>query len=392
MDIFDTVLYGMVRVPSIETLLGKQHPQIEYYSRIVDNWQLFGLLLGGIIWGILGDKKGRLKVLYGSIIVYSIATFFSGMVQSVFAYGALRFIAGLGLAGELGAGITLVNEILTKEKRGLATAFIAVIGILGAVFAGILVKLVDNWRWVYYIGGLLGIMLLVLRLSVKESMMFLQAKAESKKLGDFLLIFKRKALFRKYISLILLAFPIAYVVHLYAKYTPELALSLGLTKTLNSDVATNTMMLIYLGLSFGDISSGLLSNYLQSRKKVIVLFIGLTILSLLLFWTIGFHSLFGFYAMIILLGFSAGYWAVYVSLTTESYGTNLRATVTTSVPNFVRGLAICINLLYMLFSQYFNLGVQSSVILIGVISISLAILSIKYVPETFRKDLNYIDN
>ncbi len=390
-DIFDTVLYGMLRVPSIRDLI-HNGGQIEQISRNVDNWQLFGLLFGGLLWGILADRYGRLKVLYASILMYSLATLGSGLVQDISAYALLRFIAGVGLAGELGTGITLVNELLSKEKRGLATAFIAVIGILGAIAAGLIVSLVHDWRLVYFIGGGLGLLLLLLRLSVKESQLYQKIKSKNIPLGQFSVILTNKRLRNKYLALILLAFPLTYIVHLYGKYMPELAVSLGIRDQLDSQLAINSMMLVYFGLSVGDLFSALLSNNIKSRKKAIAIFIALTAMALILFWTIQPMPIGLLYVFIFFLGFTAGYWAVYISLITENFGTNIRATATTSIPNFVRGLAIIINLLYVLFKDQFHLTTVHTILVIGVLSLFFGAWAIFFIPETFGKNLDYIEN
>jgi putative MFS transporter len=275
-DVFDLLLFGMVRVSSLRSL-GVDESMLEKIGLRLDNWQMLGMILGGIFWGILGDKKGRISVLFGSIITYSIANTLNSFIHTIPQYEVLRFVAGFGLAGELGAGITLVNESMSKEKRGIATAFVAGFGVLGAVFGCLIVLWLKDWRICYLIGGLMGFALLILRISVYESGMYLTVKEKTNNLGNFSIILSDKKKFIKYISIIVLAIPIWYVVQLYAKYAPELADALGLHYEDKKKVAIYAIMAVYSGLTIGDVSCGLLSNYLKSRKKAIIIYIILLI-------------------------------------------------------------------------------------------------------------------
>ncbi len=182
-DVYDLLLFAIIRKPSLVDL-GLSPEQVLSQGEFIISVQMIGLLLGGILFGIIGDKKGRLSVLFGSILMYSIANILNGMVVNVEQYAILRFIAGVGLAGELGAGVTLVSELLPKEKRSVATGFIAGFGIFGVVFAFLLSRYFD-WRTCYYIGGALGIGLLLMRVSVRESSLFHQVKQSTRKEGIF---------------------------------------------------------------------------------------------------------------------------------------------------------------------------------------------------------------
>ncbi len=402
-DIFDLVLFGMVRIPSLKTLGITDSIALKDLGLLLDNYQMAGMLLGGIFWGILGDKKGRLTVLFGSIITYSIANIANGFVESVGMYAVLRFIAGFGLAGELGAGITLVNEVMVKEKRGLATAFVAATGIFGAVIGAFLVGGIESltetlhitafesWRIVYFVGGGLGVLLLILRISVVESGMYKNAQKDRKNLGNIKILFQNKDLFIRYISIIIIAIPIWYVVQLYAKYAPELGEAVGLEFDDRSSVARYAILFCYLGLTFGDVASGILSNYMKSRRKALRLFLGMMVGSMGLFWLVGIHHVYLFYGTICLIGFAAGYWAVFMSTAAESFGTNIRSTVTNTAPNFVRGSVIGINALYYFFSTYLDLGVLSATIIIGILVLSAAFWALTNIKETFTSDLDYIE-
>lgn len=389
-DVFDLLLFGMVRVSSLRSL-GVDESLLEKTGLHLDNWQMLGMILGGIFWGILGDKKGRLSVLFGSIVTYSIATTLNSYVHTIPQYEILRFVAGFGLAGELGAGVTLVNESLSKEKRGLATAFVAGFGVLGAVFGCLIVLWLKDWRTCYLVGGLMGFALLILRISVYESGMYLSVKEKTNNLGNFMILFKDRRKLIKYVSIVVLAIPIWYVVQLYAKYSPELADSLGLHYDDKKSVAIYAIMAVYSGLTIGDVSCGLLSNYLKSRKKAIITYIILLICVILLFWWVGKINMTTFYTMIFMLGFAIGYWAVFLSTAAESFGINIRSTVSNTAPNFVRGSVIGINLLYSTLKINFEFSTQAANLTVGAICIGISIMAWTQLEETFNKDLNYVE-
>lgn len=389
-DVFDLLLFGMVRVSSLRDL-GVPDNLLESIGLRLDNWQMLGMLLGGVFWGILGDKRGRLSVLFGSILTYSIANTLNAYITNITQYEILRFIAGFGLAGELGAGVTLVNESMSKEKRGIATAFIAGFGVLGAVFGCLIVLWIKAWKTCYLIGGCMGFALLILRISVYESGMYLNIKEKTNNLGNISILFKDRKTFIKYISIIALAIPIWYVVQLYAKYAPELADALGLQYPDKKKVAVYAIMAIYSGLTLGDVSCGILSNLIKSRKKAILTFMLLLITFIILFWFIASINLFIFYGMIFLLGFGIGYWAVFMSTAAESFGVNIRSTVSNTAPNFVRGSVIGINSLYLYFKSSFHFSTQTANLLVGGICIAIALIAWTRLEETFNKDLNYVE-
>lgn len=389
-DVFDLLLFGMVRVSSLRGL-GVEDHLLEQIGLRLDNWQMLGMLLGGIFWGILGDKKGRLSVLFGSIVTYSIANTLNAFVTTIPQYEILRFIAGFGLAGELGAGVTLVNESMSKEKRGLATAFIAGFGVLGAVFGCLLVLWVQDWKTCYLIGGGMGFALLILRISVFESGMYLSVKEKTHSLGDMRILFRSREKFIKYLAVIALAIPIWYIVQLYAKYAPELAEALGLDYGDKKKVAIYAIMTVYGGLTIGDVSCGLLSNYLKSRKKAILIFFCILIFFIAIFWWVGRMNMTGFYTMIFLLGFGIGYWAVFMSTAAESFGINIRSTVANTAPNFVRGAVIGINFLYITFKTQFGWGTIGANLAVGVICIGIAFWAWTQLEETYGKDLDYVE-
>jgi len=395
-DIYDLVLFGMERVSSLTDILSKTisdeaelKRQVKEVGTSLLNWQMFGMLVGGVFWGVLGDKKGRLSVLFGSIFLYSIANIANAMVQDTTTYALLRFISGFGLAGELGAGITLVSESMDKDKRGWGATIVASVGLFGAVVAGTVGISIGNWRVSYIIGGVMGLALLVMRIGVLESTMFKSVKESNVEKGNFLSLFKTSERFIKFITIILVALPVWYVMGILITFCPELMKSLGMETP--PDNARLAMTLAYVGITIGDIVSGVVSQRLQSRKKSLVLFLLLAVLFVVGYFTIAKNSVVMFYTVVILIGFATGYWAVFISTASELFGTNLRATVTTSVPNFVRGGTILITTLFQYFSKIESIGNIYSAIIVGLIVFALGFWAWYRLEETFHKDLNYTE-
>jgi MFS family permease len=384
-DIYDLVLFSIVRVPSLRSL-GLSGKDVTDYGVFLLNMQMAGMLIGGILWGVLGDRKGRLKIMFGSIFLYSIANIANGMVSSLPAYAALRFIAGIGLAGELGAGITLVAEVLHTSIRGYGTMLVASVGVSGAILANIIANAYD-WRNAFIIGGVLGLLLLITRISVAESGMFRAMDQQSAiSRGNLLALVSDRKRFFRYLNSILIGIPIWFVVAILITFSPEFAKTFGTTGPIS---AGNAVMFCYLGLVFGDLSSGLLSQVLKSRKKVILLFMLLTLAAIALYFLQGSRSPAFFYGVCLLLGFASGYWAIFVTVAAEQFGTNLRATVATTVPNFVRGMVVPITLLFQLFRQY--LGLEGGALAVGAICAVAAFIALSFLEETFHKDLDYFE-
>lgn len=386
-DIYDLVLFGIVRVKSLKDM-GLAPEAIESVGISLMNWQMGGMLLGGIFWGIIGDKKGRLSVLFGSIIMYSLANIANGFVHTTTEYAFWRFIAGIGLAGELGAGITLVSETMSKEKRGYGTTIVATVGVFGAVVAGLLGDLVESWRTSYFIGGGMGISLLLLRIGVYESGMFSNIKESNIKKGNFMSLFSSFSKAKKYFSIIMIAVPVWYVMGILIILSPEMSRAMGMTEAPNPG---RSIMFAYIGITLGDIASGLISQWLKSRKKVVVLFLLMSLICIVAYFSIGKSSLTSFYTVATFIGFATGYWAVFMSMASESFGTNIRATVTTTAPNFVRGAVIPLTFTYQLLKGSFNIQAMQAAIIIGVITFVLALIAAYNLEETFHKDLDYIE-
>jgi putative MFS transporter len=390
-DIYDLLLFTIVREPSLQGIgvVLSDKAQVLGASTKIINWQMVGLLIGGVIWGTIGDKKGRLSVLFGSIALYSVANFLTGYVQTVDQYAWARFVAGIGLAGELGAGITLVSELLPKEKRGVGTSLVAGIGLFGAVFAYFIYKFTNDWRLCYKIGGGLGVFLLVLRISVAESGMFKQVKQQDVQRGNFFMFFNNTRRFRKYILAILIGLPTWYVIGVLVNLSNRFA---GELYGANSIESGRAIMYAYVGIAIGDILIGLVSQYYKSRKKALLLFYILSMVCLVIFFSSINNSDFRMYLICGLLGFSTGFWAIFVTMGAEQFGTNLRATAATTVPNMVRGALPLINLMFLnLFQQNWGWGLIQSGIVTGVIVMVITLVAFYFTEETFHKDLNYIE-
>lgn len=381
-DIYDLLLFSIVRVQSLKDL-GFADSEVLAKGVVLINTQMAGLLIGGLIWGVLGDKRGRLSVLLGSIVMYSIANFLNGFVQSIEQYAILRFIAGVGLAGELGAGITLISEILPRRIRGLGTTIIATVGILGAV-VGALLGGVLSWRTCYIIGGVMGFAILLLRVGVTESGLFESLKNEKRERGNILMLIRRRATFLKFLYCILIGVPIWYVVSVLFTLAPEFGKAFGMTELPTGGQA---VMWGYIGLAVGDLSSGLVSQAMRSRRRAILFYILLTVFGVAVHLMLPHSSPWSFYATCCLMGVGAGYWAMFVQVAAEQFGTNIRATVTTSVPNFVRAATIPQTLGFKALIP--TAGVLGSAVVIGLISFAVALLSLWKLEETFHKDLDF---
>ena len=383
-DIYDLLLFSIVRVPSLKDL-GVAEPHLLNVGVLLLNSQMAGLLLGGILWGVFGDKKGRVSVLFGSIFLYSIANIANGYVQSISAYAIFRFLAGLGLAGELGAAITLVSEVMTQETRGYGTAVVASVGICGAIAAALIGEQFD-WRTAYIIGGGLGLILLILRLKTLESKMFTSVAEKVTRRGDLTLLFSSRERILKYLSCICIGLPIWFVIGILVTFSPELSRSLGVTGPI---LGGKAIMYSYIGLAVGDLLSGFLSQWLKSRKKVIFIFQILTLFFILFYSFSSGLSQEQFYALCVGLGFAGGYWAVFVTNASEQFGTNLRATVATTVPNFVRGAVLPITFVFQFLKP--SLGVIHAALAVGVFCMSISFIALIFLKESFGKDLNYIE-
>ncbi len=385
-DIYDLLLFGIIRMPSLKSL-GLVEPDLMLQGEAILKWQMIGLLIGGIIWGVMGDKKGRLSVLFGSILLYSLANIANGFVQTVDQYKWVRFIAGIGLAGELGAGITLVAEMVSKEKRGIATSLVAGIGLSGAVFA-FFIKQHFEWRTCYFIGGAMGFFLLLLRVSVYESGIFKNLKATNTQRGNFFLLFKNKNRFKRYLSNILIGLPTWLIIGVLVTFSNEFGKQMGITETIDPG---KSIMFAYVMISIGDVSVGFISNWFKSRKKALYLFFAITVIFITLYFTALWNgTAMGMYIVCAGLGLGTGYWAIFVTMGAEEFGTNIRATAATTIPNMVRGLlAVLILPMFKFLRDYFsyyNAGLITSIVimLIGII----ALINIK---ETFGKDMDFVE-
>ncbi len=383
-DIYDLLLFSIIRVPSLRSL-GLDDAAIASDGLFIINSQMIGLLIGGIFWGVLGDKKGRLKVLYASIILYSLGNIANGFVQTVPQYALIRFITGIGLAGELGAGITLVSELLPKEKRGIGTSLVAGVGLTGAVLA-FFIKENFDWRTCYFIGGGLGFLLLFLRVRVLESGMFKSIENKNISKGNFLMFFNNTQRFKKYLLCILIGLPTWYVIGILVTFSKEFGEKMGITGTVDPGKA---VMFAYAAISMGDIAIGFLSQALKSRKKALYVFFGITAIGIAMFFNLHGQPVSMLYAACAVLGFGTGFWAIFVTIAAEQFGTNIRATAATTVPNMVRGSLAFISVLFTAMQP--SLGYVKSGWVTGIILMLITVVAAIMTEETFNKDLDYVE-
>ncbi len=383
-DIYDLLIFAIVRVQSLADI-GVKPADSRHTGEFIMNVQMGGLLLGGILWGVIGDKFGRIRVLFGSILLYSIANVINGFVQDVNTYALIRFITGIGLAGELGAGITLVSETMSKEKRGYGTMMVAVIGLFGAVAAN-LVHHYFAWRTAYFVGGGLGFVLLLLRAGTFESGMYKHVKDSTVARGSFRLLFADSKRFWKYIYCILIGVPLWFVVGILISQSPEFGKALGAKDNLGAGAG---IMYSYIGISIGDILAGLLAQWTRSRRLTILVFLLASLATVVYYLNSRGISSQQFTWLAFIMGLGVGYWATFVTIASEQFGTNIRATVTTTVPNFVRGSLIPITFIFEFFVGKFNIISAAYIVMIGLTLISLFALS--RLRETFSKDLDYVE-
>ncbi|MEO7212377.1 MFS transporter [Mucilaginibacter sp.] len=382
-DIYDLLVFSIVRKDSLHDI-GVAEADMLSKGQFIINVQMFGLLLGGLLWGIIGDKMGRIKVLFGSILLYSIANFANAYAYDVNSYALIRFIAGIGLAGELGAGITLVSETLSKEKRGYGTMIVAVVGLFGAAAAYAVAKY--GWQTAYMVGGGLGIVLLLLRVGTFESGMFKNVQESKVSKGNFLMLFTDFKRFKKYLYCILIGAPLWYVVGVLVTFSPEFGVALKSKEVLS---AGEGVLYTYIGIAIGDIFAGLLAQVTRSRRLTMMVFLTLSLVSAFVYLRSEGITHDKFVWICFFMGCTVGYWATFVTIAAEQFGTNIRATVTTTVPNFVRGSLIPITMAFNAFKA--NYGMITSGYIMMVILTVIALFSLSQLKETFGKDLNYIE-
>lgn len=384
-DIFDIVLFGVLRKESLLEMGYSGNANGEM-GLLLANLQMFGMLVGGIVWGMLGDKRGRISVLFGSILLYSLANIANGLISDIYSYGTCRFFAGLGLAGELGAGITLVSELMSKEKRGIGTMIVAAVGVSGAVAATLIGNSFD-WRITYFIGGGLGLLLLTLRIGVNESGIFKSIAVENISKGNFFMLFNNKSRLKRYLSCILMGMPAWFVVGILIYQAPEFGKTLGITEDLSAGVAIRNC---YIGMTIGDFCSGALSQLMRSRKNVLLLFFILTGIFIGFYLLLPYPDASLLYFACGLLGFGVGFWAIFVTVAAELFGTNLRALSATTVPNFARGMLVPLSALFVFFMQWWDDRIMAAVA-VGSFSLVLAFIGWFMLKETYGNDLDFIE-
>ncbi len=380
-DIYDLLLFSIVRVPSL-TDLGVANSFES--GLLIINVQMLGLMLGGILWGVLGDRLGRTRVLFLSILIYSLGNVANGLVQNELQYAVVRFLAGIGLAGELGAGITLVSELLPAAKRGIGTSMVAGIGLLGAVAAFFVAQAVE-WRTAYFIGGGMGLSLLILRLRVLDSGLFHQTASRSDvERGNFLQLFRTRERSLRYLRCILVGLPTWFVIGILVSFSKEFATHLGIEGEVDPG---RGILYAYAAISLGDILIGFLSQALKSRKKALYVFYAITALGMLRFFTAS--SVDQLYVACGIMGFGTGFWALFVTVGAESFGTNLRATAATTIPNMVRGSLNAISALFLWLTA--QAGYLEGGMLTAALVFAVTLWAAVGLTETFGRDLDFVE-
>ncbi len=384
-DLYDLLLFSVVRTKSLLELSIAQEDVLTVGLNLL-NWMLIGMMLGGIVWGILGDKKGRLSVLFGSITIYSLANFLNGYIHSIEHYRILRFLSGFGLAGELGAGVTLISEMMQPQRRGYGIMIITAIGMLGASFAAY-VGLHYDWRFAFKLGGIMGFLLLLLRIKVKESPVFQNTLSKTVSRGNFLKLITKRQLALKYLKLIILGLPIFFVIGILVTATPEFAKAFGMKQMPTAGVA---IMITYIFISIGDILCTVISQVLKSRKKAISVFLLITLSGIWFYIFIPTETIFGFYLKCAIMGVGIGYLSILVTYVAEQFGTNYRATATISAPNFIRGLLPLVISPVFLFMKP-HLGLLNSAAIVGMACVSIPLITLFSLKEHFGKPLNWTE-
>lgn len=383
-DIFDLLLFAVLRVESIRDL-GAGDRSIEV-GTLLQNAQLVGMMLGGLVWGVLGDRRGRRAALYGSILLYSLANLANAMVASVPQYAVLRFVAGFGLAGELGAALTLVSEMVDRRERGTATTLVATLGVMGAVAAAIVGELVP-WRAAYAIGGVLGLLLLLLRVRLRDSDMFARTREAGGRRGDVWRLVNAPDRAARYVRAILIGVPVWFTTGILITFAPELARHLGVA----GEVTAGRAVLVFYGTAtLGDLTSGLLSQRLRSRRRAVAIYYALCAVGVAAYLGGLARTPAGFYAICGWLGIATGFWAVMVTMAVEQFGTDLRATAATSVPTFVRATAVPMTFAFLALRP--GLGMAGAAGMVGAVALGLAAIALAYQPETYGRDLDFVED
>lgn len=383
-DVYDIWLFSVLRKASLAGI-GIPLERQRAIGEALLNWQMGGFVAGAVIFGIIADRRGRLAVLFSSILLYSLANLANAAVTDYWGYAACRFVAGIGLAGELGAGVALVSELVKAEGRGWATTFVASVGVAGSVAAPIVGSLTE-WRMSYVIGGVMGLALLGLRVGVFESSLFEAGrKREDIRRGDLRALFANGERTRRYLATILVGTPVWFFAGLMMTFAPEIQAGLGISDPVAAPLAVGTAA---LGLTIGDVLFGGLSQGLKSRKRAFLLayaWMTLGIAAILLFARDGRT----FLGMMFFTGLGAGFWAVFVTTCGETFGTNLRGTVATTAASFVRGLVIPLVLLRNALER--PVGFIPATAAVGTLVLVLALWSVAVLPETYGRDLDFYE-
>lgn len=384
-DVVDLWLFSNLRVQSLSDL-GFSGKDVTDTGAFLLNTQQVGLLIGSVVWGVMGDRRGRSSVMFGSILLYSVGNILNAFVTTLTQYAALRFITGLGLAGEIGAGITLVCEILPKDKRGVGTTFVTTLGVAGAILAALMGKYL-SWRTAFFVGGCMGLSLFFLRMLTHDSGLFEEMRrADGVKRGSLKQLISNRDMIKRFVSCIASGMPIYLTFSIFAVFSPELAIALGIREPI---VVADVMLCVSVGLTLGDLLAGLLSQLMCKRKMPLVLLVVLNCLVAVTILSGVFVSALMYLVLVGLLGLTSGYWACLITTAAEQFGTNIRATVTTMVPNLVRAMAIPITVAFVELKAY--LSVHSTVWVVTTVVFACAFWGLAHLRESFHTDLDFYE-
>jgi MFS transporter, putative metabolite:H+ symporter len=377
-DIFDLVLFSTLRISSFEEL---KITDPTYWTVVFFNLQMTGILVGGIFWGKMADIKGRSWSFMGTILVFSIANIINGLTSSLTVYGICRFIAGFGLAGEMGSGIALICEKVPDEKRSLYLGFVSSLGCIGAVLSGWLGDIV-YWRYLFIGSGFAGILLTLLRKNLLEPDLFRKTATLNIPRGQWKTLFQSPPDLIRFILLIFLGIPMWYIIGILWSFSTEMTSTIGL----NIFTSGQAILWGYVGVWMGDMLMPFVSQFLKSRIFTIQICLIMMLLGVIYLFQFQPHSLLSFQLTHIFLGFTIGYWAVYATLCGESFGTNIRALTSTSLPSLIRFSSIPMMIIYQYGRDENELNIALGM---GLTVLCISMITTYFIKDTFQKDIDF---
>jgi MFS family permease len=383
-DLYDMLIFSSERVEALGSI-GVAKQKMGEVGLMLQNYQMLGLVIGGFLFGILADKFGRLRVLFASILLYSVANIGNAFVTNVPAFAVARLIAGIGLAGELGVALSWISESLKPQQRTIATTIVSAFGLLGGVVAAIMATHF-HWQTSYMIGGIMGLVLLAFRVSLNESKLFEQTRQSSAKKGNLFQLLSNKKQLKKFVLCVLSGAPAFVLLSIYVTLAPEFGAAFGITEQIS---VAHGIMVFLIVFAMSDVACGLLSKIMRKRKTPLLIFACLQILSIGYYLLVPPQTVEAFYFRCMLLGFSAGYWGILITNSLEQFGTNIRATVATSTPSLIRGMTIPASIFFTVVSKQTSLVTAGAIV--GFSLVAISIVSILLLDDKFENDLNFME-